>query len=252
MVEREATVRNNQQVARNTFLMTLECDFPQVIPGQFLMLRLTSTWEPFLRRPLAVLSYKDGTLELLYRIKGEGTALLAGKKKGERLSVFGPLGNGFSLPREEETVVYVAGGTGLPPILALAEKVERGCLIVGSRAEEDVPLRARIQSIRGVRLLTTTEDGSLGRRGMATDALADFLENVSSPCIVYACGPEGMLEKTARLAEKIGARCEVSLEEYMACGFGVCSACVVKTTAGNRKVCSQGPVFDAFSIRWGD
>lgn len=250
MEERDATVKDNREVARETFLLTMECDFTPFAPGQFLMLKVASTFVPFLRRPLAILSYEDRTLELLYKVKGEGTALLAGKKKGDVLSVLGPLGKGFSSPREEEEVIYVAGGTGLPPIMALAEKLGRGRLIIGACGKDDIPLWKRVSSIRGVQALATTEDGSLGKKGLATEALEDLLSEVSSPCIIYACGPEGMLKRAAEQAERSGARCEISLEEYMACGFGVCSACVVKTASGNQRVCTQGPVFDAFSIRW--
>ncbi len=251
MKECSALVKDNRRVGQDTYLMTLECEFSPFTPGQFLMLRLTGTCEPFLRRPLAILSYRERAIELLYKVRGGGTSLLAGTKKGEALSVLGPLGKGFSDPKPEEEAVYVAGGTGLPPILALAEKTRRGRLIIGARTRDDIPLWNRMQNIAGVEPTATTEDGSLGIRGVATQALGDLLETIQSPCVIYACGPTGMLKQAARLAQGSGARCEVSIEEHMACGFGVCSACVVRTTTGNQKVCTQGPVFDASCIEWG-
>jgi len=252
MKEREAVVQDNREVATDTFLMTLACDFPPFTPGQFLMLRINSTCDPFLRRPLAILSLKGDSLEILYKVKGSGTSLLAGKRPGDVMSALGPLGNGFSTPGQDEEAIYIAGGTGLPPILALAEKVRRGRLIIGAFGENDIPLWNRISSIRDVHAQATTEDGSFGKKGLATEALKDLLHEISRPSIIYACGPEGMLREITEQARMFGARCEVSLEEYMACGFGVCSACVVKTSEDSRKVCAQGPVFDAFSIKWRD
>ncbi len=251
MKDCNALVKDNRLVAQDTCLMTLACELSPFTPGQFLMLRLTGTCDPFLRRPLAVLSYREGIVEILYKVIGRGTSLLAGKKKGEELSVLGPLGKGFSDPRPEEEAVYVAGGTGLPPILALAERMGRGSLIIGARTKDDIPLWERMQNIGGVEVTATTEDGSLGIRGMATQALNDLLKTVHKPCVIYACGPTGMLKTAASLAQVFGARCEVSIEERMACGFGVCSACAVRTTAGNQKVCTHGPVFDASCIEWG-
>ena len=251
MKECNALVKDNRQVAQDTCLMTLACEFSPFTPGQFLMLRLTGTCEPFLRRPLAVLSYREGAVELLYKVIGRGTSLLAGTKKGEELSVLGPLGKGFSDPRPEEEAVCIAGGTGLPPILAMAERMGRGRLIIGARTKDDIPLWERMQKIGDIEVTATTEDGSLGIRGVATQALGNLLKTIQPPCIIYACGPTGMLKQAARLAQDFGARCEVSIEERMACGFGVCSACVVRTVTGNQKVCTQGPVFDASSIEWG-
>ncbi len=251
MEDCNALVKDNRQVARDTYLMTLACELSPFTPGQFLMLRLTGSCEPFLRRPLAILSCREGAVELLYKVKGRGTSLLAGKQKGEELSALGPLGKGFSDPRPDEEAVYIAGGTGLPPILAMAERIGRGHMIIGAYTKDDIPLWQRMQDIRGVEITAATEDGSMGMRGVATQALDDLLKKLQPPCVIYACGPAGMLKAAASLAKGFGARCEVSIEERMACGFGVCSACVVRTTTGNQRVCIKGPVFDAADIEWG-
>ncbi|MFY9397671.1 MAG: dihydroorotate dehydrogenase electron transfer subunit [Desulfomonilia bacterium] len=250
MVKIEARVRNNREVAQGTFLLTLSCDFPEFDPGQFVMLGITGTDDPFLRRPLAILSRSAGALELLYRVSGKGTELLAEKRQLDTLSVLGPLGKGFGMPADNEEPVFLAGGTGLPPILAMAERVKRGHLVFGARSAGELPLWNRLNSIEGVEAAAATEDGSLGKRGLATDALQEVLKRVSPPLVIYACGPKGMLRQAALMAQMIGARCEVSLEEYMACGFGVCSACAVRTVSSNRRVCTDGPVFDARDIRW--
>lgn len=251
MREAQAKVTLNQEVANDTFLMSLECKLPSSIPGQFVMVEINRSHDPFLRRPLAILHHENDSLELLYKIKGAGTRELSRKERGDILSVLGPLGNGFSVPEKEDTILYIAGGTGLPPILALAERIRRGHLIVGARSRSDIPLLQRMEGIPGIDTAVTTEDGSSGRKGIATDVLGELSTKVSGPCAVYACGPSGMLKAVSEFAGRVGVKCEVSLEEHMACGFGVCSACIVKTKDGNKRVCADGPVFDADLIEWG-
>jgi dihydroorotate dehydrogenase electron transfer subunit len=246
----EARVVENRRVADGTWLMSLECGLASSDPGQFVMAKISDSQEPFLRRPFAILSHRPPLLELLYKLKGKGTHEMSKKEKGDPLWILGPLGNGFTLPGEDDPVVYVAGGTGLPPILALAGKVGRGSLVIGARSASDLPLMDRMSALPGITVLPVTEDGSLGAKGLATDALSSLLALETRPCAVYACGPTGMLKKACDLASDAGARCQVSLEEYMACGFGVCSACAVKTTSGIMRVCAQGPVFDAGIIQW--
>jgi dihydroorotate dehydrogenase electron transfer subunit len=246
----EARVRENREVARDTWLMSMDCPISPSAPGQFVMVMVNPGRELFLRRPLAILSHEAGTLEILYKLKGQGTHELSRKVKGDALRVLGPLGNGFSLPREDEGVIFVAGGTGLPPIMSLTAKLGRGALVIGARSKIDIPFPERMSALAGVEVHQVTEDGSLGRKGLATDELETLLNRAQGPCAVYACGPHGMLKRVHELASKTGARCEVSLEEYMACGFGVCSACAVKTASGPMRVCTQGPVFDADTIVW--
>ncbi len=250
MKDRKAKVKANKEVARDTYLMDLECDLPSSTPGQFVMVKIESAPEPFLRRPLAILHHEPNELELLYKVKGKGTIEMSRKKKGDELFLLGPLGKGFSIPYAEEEVIYIAGGTGIPPVMALAEHLKKGHMIVGARSKSDLPLRARMTKLRGIDVQTTTEDGTLGRKGLATDALEDLLTRITRPCVICACGPNPMLKKISDQARRAEARCEVSLEEYMGCGFGVCSACAVKTVTGNQRVCIQGPVFDAALIRW--
>jgi dihydroorotate dehydrogenase electron transfer subunit len=246
----EGIVQSNQEVARDTFLLTLTCDLPSCLPGQFVMVKVNSGYEPFLRRPFARLGRHEHTLELLYKIKGQGTRLLSRIGPGEAVGVLGPLGTGFSMPEENEEPVYIAGGTGLPPILSLAETIRTGVLIFGAQTHVDIPLLSRIQAIGDIKLYVTTQDGSLGQKGIATDMLDKMVQEAQQPITIYACGPKGMLSAVSETAQRIGSRCEVSLEEYMSCGFGVCSGCVVETTTGNLRVCREGPVFDSSQLIW--
>ncbi|MBN2297680.1 MAG: dihydroorotate dehydrogenase electron transfer subunit [Deltaproteobacteria bacterium] len=248
MKDVRGTVCNNTKVADDTFLLSLDCDLPDSRPGQFVMVKVACGYEPFLRRPFAILSNHKQTLEILYKVKGRGTQLLAEKRPGDILSILGPLGNGFSVPEEKRQVVYVAGGTGLPPVLSLAEDLKQGVLIFGAQSKDQIPLMSRISSLPGVELKVATEDGSYGFMGLATDLLDELTGNARGPVSIYACGPKGMLLATSECARRTGSRCELSLEEFMSCGFGVCSGCVVETIHGNKRVCRDGPVFDAQDI----
>jgi dihydroorotate dehydrogenase electron transfer subunit len=248
----ECNVIRNIEVATQTFHIILEGELPLSAPGQFSMVQINSGMEPFLRRPLAILGQKSKRQELLYRIRGEGTRILSGKKNGETVKVLGPLGRGFTR-HDGKKIVYVAGGTGLPPILCLAERIESGHFIIGAKNRYDLPLLERIQAIPNTETIIMTEDGSLGNKGLATDVIGEVISDGDNgeDTIIYACGPEGMLKEVSMLASKTGILCEISLEERMSCGFGACSGCVVRTIKGNKRVCREGPVFNSLDIIWG-
>jgi dihydroorotate dehydrogenase electron transfer subunit len=244
-------VVSNKEVSERTFHMVLEGEIPQFDPGQFVMVQVSGTYEPFLRRPLAVFGQKNSEIELLYKIKGPGTELLSQKEAGHRIKILGPLGKGFSR-RAADEVIYLAGGTGLPPLLALAERMCKGLFIFGAKTKRDVPLIERITSIPNTRSLILTEDGSFGSKGLATDALKDVLINRDRTprTAVYSCGPERMLQEAIGITAEAGAFLEISLEERMSCGFGACAGCIVKTKSGAARVCREGPVFSADDICW--
>ena len=247
----ECRVVSNSEVAEGTFLMVLEGEFPLSLPGQFAMVQVSPGQEPFLRRPLAILNQDMMHQELLYRVRGEGTRLLSRKGGGETIKLLGPLGKGFTR-HDGKMVVYVAGGTGLPPVYSLADRIRSGHFIIGAKSSRDIPLLERLTAIPNTETLIMTEDGSSGNRGLATDALKEILAEGkgSDDIVVYACGPEGMLRETARIAAHSGVLCEVSLEERMSCGFGACTGCIVRTMRGNKRVCREGPVFNAYDVVW--
>lgn len=248
----QCTVMSNEEVADRTFHLMLEGTIPSVCPGQFVMVQVSSTNEPFLRRPLAVLGQKGDAVELLYKVKGAGTGLLCRKKRGECIKVLGPLGRGFTIAACDH-VIYLAGGTGIPPVLAVAEKIEKGTFILGAKSKSDIPLLERVTSINNTHTIIMTEDGSWGDKGLATDALHEALRGIGrdEEVMVYACGPEGMLRRGVDLATGAGVYCEISLEERMSCGFGACAGCVVNTRSGKMRVCREGPVFAADEVVWG-
>jgi dihydroorotate dehydrogenase electron transfer subunit len=245
----ECIIVKNMEVASETFHLVLEGDMPLYEPGQFAMVMVSRSNEPFLRRPLAIMSQKGRKVEMLYRIKGSGTRLLSQKKSEERISILGPLGRGFRKP-ETGKIIYVAGGMGLPPVLSLAEHVKAGTFIFGAKSAGDIPLIDRIQSIPSTEVMFVTEDGSVGQKGLATDVLKKITERDGCNVTIYACGPEGLLKVAGEIAQSCSAPCQVSLEERMSCGFGACAGCVVDTVHGNKRVCREGPVFNAYEINW--
>ncbi len=251
MIDTNCHILENRPVAVNTFMLVLE--YKKKIdwwPGQFVMLRLTEALDPFLRRPFSILDLGDNRLEILYRIRGRATNMLSRMGKGENLKVLGPLGKGFSMPRDNEEIIYVAGGIGLPPVLALARVLKRGHLILGAKTFREIPMLDRIKDIDGIEIALATEDGSIGEKGTVIPRFEKLVEGFGPGCMVYACGPTPMLKRVSKVSIENGVMCEVSMEERMGCGFGVCHGCTVNTLDGNRLVCKDGPCFDASKIIW--
>jgi len=235
------------QVRRLTFAAPILAQ--QALPGQFVHVKVTESIVPLLRRPISIADVNpdNGILTLIYRIVGQGTSLLAEVKPGGQLDIMGPLGNGFSL--ETERPLLVGGGIGLAPMVYLAKSLcpRPITIIMGGRNKEEMYWQEIFQSLcRSIHI--TTDDGSLGRQGFTVDALSDML-SADTFDIVYACGPQPMLEGVARLATAKNIRCQVSLEDHMACGVGACLSCTCAATDGKRrKVCADGPVFWAEEV----
>jgi len=235
--------------------------WPGAEPGQFVMLspgprtRVPRT-DPLLPRPMAVYrTLGDGDeIEILYKISGRGTALLAGAGSGDRVGVVGPLGRGFAPPAEGEHALLVGGGTGTASLLGQAAAVAscgQATVLLGARTAGDLLGLAEFRALN-VGLELATEDGSAGHHGFITEPLAKALA-ADPGAVVYACGPTPMMRAAAELAREHDARCVVSLENPMACGFGVCLGCAAPLVGGGfGLVCRDGPVFDASTVDWGN
>ena len=241
-----------------------------ILPGQFFMLRLVGRTDPLLGRPFALYdTYSDGAgrpagIDVVYVTIGRMSRLLAQVHAGERLSLWGPLGNGFSAAPGRR-VMMVAGGIGQTPFLALARwymgagsygspavSVARPGKLVLAYGVRTAGLLAGLEDFEraGVAVEIATDDGTAGRHGLVTDLVADGLAGSEPPDHLVGCGPLPMLHALAKIAHKAGVRCELSLETPMACGFGACFSCVtrVRDESGAwdyRRVCLDGPVFDA-------
>jgi dihydroorotate dehydrogenase electron transfer subunit len=262
-------ITRNLDLGHGAFL--LEFEAPEAAraaqPGQFVMLRIPGA-EVLLRRPFSICglpgTFADGgatAMQLLYKVVGCGTTLLAQLRPGAPLDLIAPLGHGFSidLPEGAEPLL-VAGGIGAGPfpalVAALASRGRRARMIYGARTAADLSLldwfRAHCDEV-----VVTTDDGSLGVKGLVTGPLEELLCGPGGGNLsLFACGPEPMLKAVARLAQERNTPCELSLEAHMACGFGACLGCVVPVRRGAGeepgydRVCREGPVMPAGKLAW--
>jgi len=225
-------------------------------PGQFVHLRCGNAIEPLLRRPFSFHRLNQNSFEILYKIVGQGTNLLAKKRKGDKIDALGPLGNGFQLSALscQLPAILVAGGMGVAPLVALAEKLAgqtKPIVLIGARTQREV-LCAKDFKKLGAKVRIATDDGSRGHKGLVTDLLKKVLRagNKERRATIYTCGPKPMLQEVARLVKNISVSAYGSLEEKMACGVGACLGCAVKTKQGYQQVCKDGPVFNLQEIRW--
>ena len=271
------TIEENVALARDTYRIRFACPevARRVLPGQFVMLRLPQGNDPLLGRPLAIYDVaNDPTgnphfLDIVYLTVGKMTTLLAESQIGSRLEVWGPLGNGFP-PTPVEHLVMVAGGIGQTPFHALAQE-SLGLRTFGDPARQVAPAKkvtlcygarsreylAGVEDFRrlGVDVRLSTDDGSLGHHGLVTDLIQPVLEESPASCRIVCCGPEAMMNATAKIANERKVPCQLSLESPMACGVGICFSCVTKIrdASGNwvyRRTCVEGPVFDANDVEF--
>lgn len=257
----------NPEIAPDHFLLTLSLpsDFATPQPGQFVMIRDSAQAEPLLPRPLSVYGFcrvgGRAIVDLLYRVTGRGTSLFSRMKPGALLTVLGPLGRGFTLQRDVRNVVLLAGGVGVAPLtFLLHEGYLRNTSLqriqitayVGAKTAELLLSLDRVQDFCNLR--TATDDGSAGYHGLVTDFLRYELGDYEPQfTMVYACGPVAMIRSLGFIIQEPTIRCEVSLEERMACGIGACLGCAVAIKDGQgktsyRRVCHDGPVFDLREI----
>ena len=262
------------------YKMRFSCDgFSDASPGQFVMIKVNNSYDPFLRRPMSIykIDKKRGEFEILYQVVGKGTNIMSELKKGDEIDVLGPLGRGFWIPKKIERAIIVAGGIGVAPMVALAEEIrckmqDARCKInvfIGGKTKNDILCKEDFKKI-GAKVHIATEDGSMGKKGTCVDLLSAF--SLQPSAFIFACGPQGMLKAVADIARDKNIPCQVSLDKRMACGTGACLGCVIKVSGQwsvvsgqkNKKddastlntqhsthykcVCTDGPVFDAEEI----
>ncbi len=251
---------------------TLVLDGPdawrEVLPGQFVMVETSDGLEPYLRRAFSVhdVSKTDhgARIELLVKIVGPGTRALAARRPGERIAVLGPLGRAFGAaggvgerPADARPVALVAGGVGSAPLLLLGRRLlaEGVCFdfFYGGRSAIDLArseVFAALAEASGGTLIATTEDGSVGFRGLVTVPLAERLA-AGRYRKVFSCGPMGLLQRLAELSAEHAVPGEAALETPMGCGFGACLGCAVELVDGRFALCCKdGPVFAFDEVKW--
>ncbi len=250
----DLTVRQTVHVHERYVLLKLthEEPLPEMLPGQFVEVRVDDVPSTFLRRPISIhfVDREKNELWLLVAAVGDGTRRLARLRPGDTLNCVLPLGNGFTMPQSaDERLLLVGGGVGVAPLLYMgAEMQQQGCeptFLLGARSQKDLLMLDEFRKYG--RVLVTTEDGSEGERGFVTNHSILAKEQFTR---IATCGPKPMMVAVARMADKLGIACEASLENMMACGVGACLCCVEKTTEGNLCVCKEGPVFDTKRLLW--
>jgi dihydroorotate dehydrogenase electron transfer subunit len=232
-------------------------------PGQFITLAVGGPdTSMMLSRAFSIHDVRSdhgGTVEFVFAVQGRGTQWLAERRARDVLDVTGPLGRPFPLPRDPANCLLVGGGYGSAPLFALAERLrERGCevdFLLGAGTGDRVfgALTAR-RTCRSAAI--TTEDGSLGSRGLVTDLLDQVIHDGRTE-VIYACGPMPMLRQITVLARRYDIPVQVAVEEAMACGVGVCMTCVLPVIGSDgitrmSRSCVDGPVYRGEQVRWDD
>lgn len=226
--------------------------------GNFIEIRVTEGTEPFLRRPISIynLDKENGILEFIFQVKGKGTEILSKKQEGDNIDIIGPLGYGTFKLNNYKKIAVIGGGIGIFPLYELSKQAISNDINVstylGFRNKDLVMLEKEFNDVSD-NLVITTDDGSYANSGFAIDYLIKDMENEKFECI-YACGPLPMLKAIQKYANENKINCQISLEEKMACGLGVCLGCAVKTSASPKDapeywhVCKGGPVFNSKDI----
>ena len=247
-VKKNVTINRAEQLSEDIFSMWLEDKeiASAARPGQFVSL-FSKDGSKLLPRPISIceIDKEKNRIRLVYRVVGKGTLEFSKFKAGDEIAVMGPLGNGFTL--EGTNAILIGGGIGIPPMLQLAKDLHA--------------MGVKVQAVLGYRdqlflneefapygtVTISTEDGSVGTKGNVIDAIKD---NGLTADMIFSCGPTPMLRGVKAYAMENGIRCQISMEEHMACGIGACLACVCKskekdhhTNVNNKRVCKDGPVF---------
>ncbi|MBR1514893.1 MAG: dihydroorotate dehydrogenase electron transfer subunit [Bacteroidales bacterium] len=228
-----------------------EKPLPEILPGQFVQVRVDGSPSTYLRRPISIhnVDTQKNEIDLLVQQVGEGTRHLAAASVGDLINIVLPLGNGFSMPEKGEKVLLVGGGIGIAPLFYFAKVLNENSvqpvLLLGGKTKSDL---LRLEEYRRLgETFVTTEDGSLGEKGFVT-MHSVWKERTFDK--IYVCGPKPMMKAVAKIATEKEIWCEVSLENLMACGLGACLCCVEDTTEGHVCVCKEGPVFNTRRLKW--
>ena len=256
----QAKLVNIEQLKNDIFKFSVEAKEIVKIskPGQFIEIRVTDQVEPFLRRPISIynMDKENGILEFKFQVKGKGTEILSKKQVGDLVDIIGPLGYGTFDYSKYQNLAIIGGGIGIFPLYELAKEAKNNNKNVntylGFRNKEFVVLEKEFNEVSD-RLVLTTDDGSYAKQGFAINDLAEDIE-MGKVDAIYACGPLPMLKAVQKLAIEKDIPCQISLEEKMACGLGVCLGCAVKTAKSPAEapeywhVCKAGPVFNAKDV----
>lgn len=239
-----AKITKNQTLAENVFLLEFEANIENINPGNFISILCENKT---LRRPFSIAGVNEGKIQIIYKIKGDGTAYMSKLRKNDRISIIGPLGNCFNINNKKS--LLIGAGVGIAPIKFLAEKLNKNNI--------EHKILAGMQSMIILNLATNikiyTDDGSSDNKGSIIDNLEQDITEYN-PEIIYTCGPKIVMKKAVEIAKKYNIPIETALERDFACGTGVCMGCVVEImvndTPINKRICKDGPIFDGRTVLW--
>jgi len=263
-------ITETEHISGPYYRLTLECAevARSAYPGQFVMIKAHWGTDPLLRRPFSIhrlwissnsRSREPKGIQILFRVVGKGTEKLAALPHGTEIDIIGPLGRGFNLKRPISIPLFVAGGIGIAPLLFLADQLKHDNLLfqphlfLGGKTTQDILCLEDFKK-HNFSLHITTEDGSMGKKGMVTDLLLPYLEKVkNSPdmpkSVLCACGPSALMSLVIEISRRHHMTCQISMEQRMACGVGACLGCVIELKETEKsvryqRVCTEGPVFE--------
>ncbi|MFA5356279.1 MAG: dihydroorotate dehydrogenase electron transfer subunit [Candidatus Omnitrophota bacterium] len=258
MLQLTAKILYNKKVKGDYFCLAMRAPWiaKESVPGQFLNIKVSGSYEPLLRRPFSIHKAGGPDIWILYEVVGEATRILSGRKPGEYINVIGPLGKGFDYTLSvagDRLSILTSGGMGVAPLLFLAEKLSksRKLALIGARDKEHLLCEKELKDL-GCAVRVSTDDGSRGFKGYVGDLLEKELSDMGDTqrAVIYACGPRPLLKEISRVSKKHGIAAQISMEEHMACGIGACLGCVVNTKEGFKRACKEGPVFNAGEVIW--
>ncbi len=256
-----SSVISKEKLSEKIFKLTLSSSYisKNAKPGNFVHIKVSPHPYPLLRRAFSLhyVNIQKKSFDILFKVVGKGTEILSEKSPEDTLDLLGPIGNSFSLPPKGKMVMLVAGGMGIAPLwflfTNLIKKIDKERLLffLGAKTKKELLYCEKLKEL-GANLRVTTDDGSYGTKGLVTDV---FLKEIkkgkagSKKLMVYSCGPEEMLKKMSEISKRYDLPCQISLEGSMACGVGACWGCVVRlANGGYKRVCIDGPVFDAREV----
>lgn len=246
-----AKVLENRELRPGLFRMTVRTDniARMAAPGQFVHIKIEDGL--YLRRPISIFNTEDNDLTFIYEVRGKGTKALSTYVENQKLDIMGPLGNGYTADKKFKKVALVGGGIGIFPLYMLAKYYGNTSVsILGFRSKDQVVTQDEFKST-GSEVLIATDDGSFGYHGFVTDVLKEEISKGGIDAVL-ACGPLPMLKGVSAICSDYGIFCEVSMEERMACGIGVCLGCAVRGKVADHEdylhVCKNGPVFNAKEV----
>ncbi len=267
-IQTEGIVLKNENIKSNYYILEIECPpiAREIRPGQFIMLKVSDDRYPLLRRPFSLYrrfsipGKRDRIFSIIYKVVGKGTKEMTEFQKGQKIDIIGPLGNGFTPPPlpPPGNIILVGGGVGIVTLYPLTEILKDYSIYVfiGGKTEDDILCLDDFKK-KSSKIYISTEDGSLGFKGTVLKLFSNIIEakKIKNCLYIYTCGPSNMLKEFSKRLKNEDIPCQASFESRMACGFGACWGCVIKTKnslSPYQRVCKDGPVFNLNYILWDD